>query len=92
MTPRSFELRIDEIVLHGFAAVDTTLLAATLEQRLARLLREAPPVLAARRVTLLNAPPIEVEAEAGAEQIADALARSLYALLAGNSAGAGGVA
>jgi hypothetical protein len=92
MTPRAFALQIDELLLRGFESLDTAALSDALEAHLTRLLQSAPPGLTPRDITLLNAPEIEVAADAPPEQIARSLAQSLYSLLRQASGASGGPA
>ena len=77
----SIELRIEELVLRGFAPGDRYRIGEAVERELARLLAqgEVPPLLArAGHRECLHAGPISVRSGVSAEAIGAEIARSVF--------------
>jgi hypothetical protein len=75
------ELRIEELVLHGFAARDRRRIGAATQRELTRLFAEkgVPPSLArGTDVPSLEAGALKVPPGAGAEAVGSRIARALY--------------
>jgi hypothetical protein len=75
------EIRIEELVLHGFTPVDRYSLADAVERELARLFahRGVPASLAqGREIAHLNGGRFELAAGAKAEGIGSQIAQALY--------------
>lgn len=80
MNPANIELRIEELVLHGFDPVDRYRIAESVEAELGRLFTEGgmPPSLARRgEIRHLDVGAFEVGADLAPEAIGAGVARSL---------------
>jgi hypothetical protein len=72
VTPQRIEVRIDELVLHGFPALDGHAVGAAVERELARLVAARPP--AARGADALDAGSFAVPAGPDAGELGGAIA------------------
>ena len=80
-TPRSIQVNIERLVLHGFPAKNRLAAGRALERELGRLLAEhgAPPALLnASRIETLDVGTIALTNETNPERIGTQIARSLY--------------
>jgi hypothetical protein len=81
MKPRSVELRIEELVLHGLASGDHSRIGDAVERELAHLFAEqgmAPSLLQEGEIARLNGGTFEVKPSSGAEAIGVQVAESVY--------------
>ena len=81
MTQHDTELRIEKLVLHGFAPGDRSRIGKAVEQELSRLFAErgAPPSLAqGGEIESLDGGTFEVKPGSGAEAIGVQMARAVY--------------
>ena len=81
MKPKSIELRIEELVLHGFSPGDRHRIGGAMERELARLLAEqgTPPSWErGGEVPSLSGGAIEVRPGLGAEMIGARAAQAVY--------------
>jgi hypothetical protein len=79
--PQSVELRIEELVLEGFAPADRHLIAEAVESELARLLAELGVPHALARIeggAMLNAGDINVAPGSGGKTVGAQVARAVY--------------
>jgi len=82
--PRNIELRIEELVLHGFSPGDHYRVGSAMERELARLFAEkSTPVSLTQeqQVARLDGGTFEVEAGSAAEAIGTQLAQAVYGSL-----------
>ena len=85
-TRPAIELRIEELVLHGFAPGDRHRVGAAVERELARLLAERglpPGLVRGADLSRLDGGSFAVAPGAGAEAIGARVARAVYGRLAG---------
>jgi hypothetical protein len=81
----SIELHIEELVLHGFAAVNRHLVGNAVEQELARLFTEqgiSPEARVGSELKAIDAGEFRVASGASAERIGAQIAQSVYGGLA----------
>ncbi len=81
MKPREIDVRIDELVLHGFRASDRLRIGAALERELARLFTErgVPPSLTrSGQIVSLDAGQFEVPSSARAEGVGARAAHQVH--------------
>lgn len=78
--PRSVELHIEELVLHGFAPGDRYRIGEAVERELFRLMTErgVPPSLAGGDASILDAGEFIVERNSAPEEIGLQVARAVY--------------
>ena len=80
MRPANIELRVDELVLHGFEPGGRHRIGRAVEQELGRLFAErgAPPLARSGEITNLDGGSFEVRPGSGAEAIGVQVARAVY--------------
>jgi hypothetical protein len=86
MNPGNVELRIEELVLHGFAPGDRYRISEAMERELARLFAEegTPPRLGrGSEMVHLDGGAFEVKPSLGAEAIGAQVAQAVYRGLSG---------
>jgi hypothetical protein len=81
MKPQNIELRIEELVLHGFSPTDRYRIGQAVEHELGRLFTErgVPPSLTRNaEIPRLDSGSFEVSADSKADAIGTRVARTVY--------------
>ena len=78
MKPGAIKLRIDELVLHGFAPRERYAIAEAVQRELTQLFTERGIPNAPCTQDVLRAAPIKLEANALPERTGAAIARAIY--------------